>query len=52
MFRHVSERVVLPASRKFAEDSRKGEAEGVFRARNIGQPSHIYIYKEQTLSLV
>ena len=30
MFRHVSDRVVLPASRKFAEDSRKGEAEGDF----------------------
>ena len=44
MFRHVSERVVLPASRKFAEDSRKGEAEGDFWSKGRLDNPHIYIY--------
>ena len=46
MFRHVSERVVAPASRKFAEDSRKGEAEGDFWSKEYWTTlnPHIYIY--------
>ena len=36
VFRHVPKSVVLPASRKFAEGSRKGEAEDFFGTMNMG----------------
>ena len=44
MFRHVPKSVVLPASRKFAEGSRKGEAEDRFRNKEDGANSHVYMY--------
>ena len=37
MFRHVSERVVLPASRKIRGRARR---KAILGARNIGQPSN------------
>ena len=36
VFRHVPKSVVLPASRKFAEGSRKGEAEDFFWNNEYG----------------
>ena len=44
VLRHVPKSVVLPASRKFAEGSRKGEAEDLFWNNEYGVNSRVYMY--------
>ena len=46
---HVSERVALPASWKFAEDSRKGEAEGDFWSKEYWTARKYFPHSQQSV---